>query len=85
MYIAIQHSINDPERFWQTAEKEIPNLPGNLKVVSAYPSPDGKSCNCLWEADSLANVQSFMDQKFGPFAKNYCYEVAPSKAIGLPA
>ncbi len=84
MFVAVQHTINDADRFWQTAEKEIPNLPGNLKLISSYPSPDGKSCNCLWQTASVASLQKYMDETFGPFAKNFCYEVAPSKAIGLP-
>ncbi len=84
MFVAVQHTINNSDRFWQTAENEMPNLPGNLKLLSSYASPDGKSCNCLWEADSVVSLQSYMDEKFGAFAKNLCYEVAPSKSIGLP-
>jgi len=84
MYVAIQHTIHDPENFWQTADKELAALPEGFKIVSVLPNPDGKICNCLWEVESVEALQAMMDDKFGPYAQNLCYEVNPPKAVGLP-
>ena len=84
MKVAVQHTISDVDGFWGMADKELANLPEGLALLSALPSPDGATCNCMWEAESVDAMQSYMDEKFGPFAKNLCYEVAEDKAIGLP-
>ena len=70
--------------FWNRAKEVTENLPGNLKVQSVYPSRDGKTGTCIWEADSAQDVQQFLDKNAGDFAKNYCYEVDMEQAMGLP-
>jgi hypothetical protein len=85
MLIIAHHDISDPEGFWSAAEKTTQNLPGNLKVVGVYPSQDGKTGTCLWEANNVQEVQVFLDQNAGQYAKNFCYEVNVEKSMGLPS
>ncbi len=84
MFVAIQHTISNPDGFWATADRELPNLPDGFTVHSAHPSPDGTLCNCLWEVESVESLQSYMDEKFGAFARNLCYEVEGEKGMGMP-
>ena len=84
MLIIAHHIINDPQAFWSAAEEVTKNLPGNLKVHGVYPSMDGKTGTCLWEAENVQEVQQFLDENAGKFAKNFCYEVNVEKSIGLP-
>jgi hypothetical protein len=84
MLVIAHHNISDPVAFWNKAKEVTENLPGNLKVQSVYPSKDGKTGTCIWEADSAQNVQQFLDKNAGEFAKNFCYEVNMEQAIGLP-
>jgi hypothetical protein len=84
MLIIAHHNISDPEGLWSAAENVTKNLPGNLKIIGVYPSQDAKTGTCLWEGESVQEVQQFLDQNAGQFAKNYCYEVNVEKSIGLP-
>ncbi|HEY5648006.1 MAG TPA: hypothetical protein VIU33_00800 [Nitrospiria bacterium] len=84
MYIAIQHTITDPEK-WQIAVKSFPSkLTKDLKPHTYSPSTDGKRANCLWEADSVEAVKSFVEREFGHCSQNEYYEVDGQSAMGLP-
>jgi hypothetical protein len=85
MLIIAHHNISDPQSFWSAAEQVTKNLPANLKVLSVYPSMDGKTGTCLWEGDSAQSVQTFLDANAAQYAKNTCYEVNVEKSMGLPA
>jgi len=84
MLVIAHHNISDPEGFWAAAQKVTENLPGNLKLHGVYPAMDGKTGTCLWEAENAQDVQQFLDNNAGAYAKNFCYEVNVDKAIGLP-
>ena len=84
MLVIAHHNINDPEGFWGAAEEVTKNLPATLKLHGVYPSRDGKSGTCLWEAGNAQEVQQFLDKNAGQFATNFCYEVNVEKSMGLP-
>ena len=84
MLVIAHHHISDPEGFWAGAQEVTKNLPANLKVLGIYPAMDGKTGTCLWQADNVQEVQQFLDEHAGQFAKNYCYEVNVEKSVGLP-
>jgi hypothetical protein len=84
MLVIAQHNISNAEAFWAAAEEASKNLTATLKVLGVYPSKDGNTGTCLWEAESAEEVQQFLDKKTGDFAKNFCYEINVEKAVGLP-
>ncbi len=84
MFVAIQHTISNPDGFWATADREAPDLPDGFTLHSAHPSPDGTLCNCLFEVESVELLQSYEDEKYGAFATNLCYEVDGKKGMGMP-
>jgi hypothetical protein len=84
MLIIAHHIINDPEAFWSAAQQVTQNLPANLKVHGVYPSMDTKTGTCLWEANTVQEVQKFLDDNAGKYAKNFCYEVNVEKSMNLP-
>ena len=84
MLVIAQHNISNPESFWATAKELTSQLPYTLKLHSVYPSDDMKSGVCLWEAQSTQEVQKFLDDHMGNFAKNNCYKINTTAAIGLP-
>jgi hypothetical protein len=83
MLVIAHHHISDPEGFWTNADQVTKDLPLNLKVLGIYPSMDRKTGTCLWEAENAQEVQQFLDEKAGQFAKNWCYEVDIDKSVGL--
>ena len=85
MLIIAHHDISDPEGFWNAAKQVTSGLPANLKLHSVYPAMDGKTGTCIWEAATVEEVQQFLDQNAGKFAKNSCYEVNVQGSMNLPA
>ena len=85
MLVIAQHTnINDPEAFWSKAQAVVSSTPAGTKVLSVYPSVDGKTGTCIWEADSADQLQKFLDEASEGMATNFCYEVNEAAAIGLP-
>ena len=84
MLVIAQHTINNPDAFWNTAKELTSQLPSTLKLHSVYPSEDMKTGVCLWEAHTTEEVQKFLDDHMGNSAENICYKVNISAAIGLP-
>jgi hypothetical protein len=84
MLIIAHHNVSKPEEFWGAAKEITKNLPGTLKLHGVYPSTDTRSGTCLWEANSVQEVQQFLDKKTGQLAKNFCYEVNVKESMGLP-
>jgi hypothetical protein len=55
-----------------------------MKVLAIYPSKDMKSGTCLWEANTLKEVEQFLEKHVGKVARNVCYELSEKDAVGLP-
>jgi hypothetical protein len=85
MLVIAQHTnINDPEAFWAKAQAVVSSTPAGTKVLSVFPSQDGKTGTCIWEANSADQLQTFLDGASEGLATNFCYEVDEANAIGLP-
>jgi hypothetical protein len=84
MFVIAHHFIQQPEEFWATAQQGAASLPANLKLHSVFPSKDMKTGTCVWEAASVKDVEAFLDERMGSMAKNVCYEVNDTMALGLP-
>ena len=85
MLVIAQHTnITDPAAFWTKAQSVIGNVPAGTKVLSVFPSQDGKTGTCVWEAENVDELQKFLDKESEGLATNYCYEVNETAAIGLP-
>lgn len=84
MLIIAHHNVSDPEGFWAAAKQVTTTLPAGLKLHGVYPATDGKTGTCLWEAETVQEVQQFLDERAGKFAKNFCYEVNVKDSLGLP-
>jgi hypothetical protein len=85
MLVIAHHFVNNPE-FWSTANKVMAEsgVPENLKLHAVFPSTDGKTGTCLWEADTVADVQSWLNKTFSEYADNVTYEVNEAAAMGAP-
>ena len=84
MLIIAHHTISDPAAFWEAAKNVGSMLPPGFKLHSVYPSQDGKTGTCLWEASSAEEVQKFLDDNVGSVSKNFCYAVNEAGAVGMP-
>jgi hypothetical protein len=85
MLVIAQHTrITDPEAFWAKAKSVIGATPPGSSVLSVFPSQDGKTGTCIWEAESAESLQQFLDGASEGLATNFCYEVNEAVAMGLP-
>ena len=87
MIILVNHKINDPGSFWGAAQQSLPNLPeANVKrVIQSLPNADMTEATCLWEAESIADLDNYLRSKVGGTSTEVYYEVNTANAIGLPA
>ena len=85
MLVIAQHTnITDPATFWTKAQSVIGAAPAGTSVLSVFPSQDGKTGTCVWEAGNVDELQKFLDKESAGLATNFCYEVNETAAIGLP-
>ncbi|HUQ67323.1 MAG TPA: hypothetical protein VM101_14265 [Flavitalea sp.] len=86
MLVIAHHFVNNPDSFWAAANKVMAEsgVPKNLKLHAVFPSKDGKTGTCLWEADSPVEVQAWLDKTFSQYANNVTYEVNEAAAMGAP-
>ena len=84
MYIVVNHEISDTSRFWATAQTATAALPDGVKVIHTLPSPDGRKAVCVWEADSVDAVRSFLDPATAGMARNTYFESVNKEGLAMP-
>jgi hypothetical protein len=77
MYVVVQHTFLKPPDAFTRGEKLIKNegAPDGTTGLQFYPARDGSGATCLWESNSVADVQSYVDDTLGDSSRNHCYEV----------
>lgn len=89
MHVTIHHTITDQQKWEQSGKRikelsEQGRLPQGLKGLMFLPSVDGHKADCLWEANSVEALKSFIDRETGGGAKNEYFQVDNAAAMGLP-
>ncbi|MBT2365389.1 hypothetical protein J7E88_08640 [Streptomyces sp. ISL-10] len=86
MYVVVQHKILNPETAFPRGQALIDGIgaPDGSRVLQFYPHVDGSAVTCLWEAESVEDVQRFADETLGDSSINVCYEVDSEKAFAAP-
>ena len=64
MYVVVQHTFLNPPDAFSRGEKLIKNegAPDGTTGLQFYPARDGSGATCLWESNSVADVQSYVDR-----------------------
>ena len=83
MYVIVQHQFKDPRAALARGAKLIKNegAPATVRGLQFYPSTDRSAATCLWESDSVASVQRYVDSTLGDTSDNTCYEVDADMAF----
>ncbi len=91
MYVVVQHRIKDPVAAFSRGAKLIrgEGAPPETQALQFYPSRDQSAVTCLWEGESIAAIQDYVDQTLGSASENRCYEIDTELAfadrpLGLP-
>jgi hypothetical protein len=91
MYVVVHHRFIDPQTAFARGGALIRNdgVPAGARGLQFYPHRDGSSATCLWEANSVSDIQRYVDSTLGDSSENSCYEVDAEQAfaeqpLGLP-
>ena len=84
MHVIAVHNITDPERFGAAVGPTLEKIPSGMTLHSMFPSEDGAQAVCVWEAGSVEDVRSFVDDATVGLARNDYFPVMDAQAIGLP-
>ena len=83
--IAVNHKISNPENFWASAQASLPELPvaGVQRIINVFPAPDNTQTTCVWEADSIDYLNTYLRSKVHDWSQEIYHEINPAAAIGL--
>jgi hypothetical protein len=85
MYLVVHHSVIDREKFQATDPRDIAgNAPAGCRVRYFLPATDTSAADCLWDAESLDLLRSYLDPATRGFCENTYFEVDSELAMGLP-
>ncbi len=89
MYVSVHHTITDSQKWDQITKKmttmvEQGQLPQGLKGLMYLPGTDGRKADCLWEAQSVDALRTFLDREIGTAARNDYFQINSEAAFGLP-
>jgi len=87
MIIVVHHKINNPADFWAAAQKSLPELPadGVNRILQVMPNSDMTEATCLWDADSIELLDSYLRSKVSDWSQETYYELNTAAAMGVPA
>jgi len=85
MYIVVNHTINNAEDFWASAQKNLPRLPeaGVQRVLNIFPNQSMDKATFVWEADSIENLDKYLREKLGSASEETYYQINEAAAMGL--
>jgi hypothetical protein len=81
MYVLIDHSISDPDSFFNTAESALSQMPPTIKLHHTFPTMDGTRAICVWEANTIDEVRNFIEPAVGRFSRNEYFEVPNKEGV----
>ena len=87
MIIVVNHKINNTADFWASAQKSLPELPasGVQRVLQVMPNADMTQATCVWEADSIDALNTYLRSKVSDWSEESYYELNSAAAMGVPA
>jgi hypothetical protein len=87
MKIVVNHQISNPQEFWASAQASLPELPvsGVSRILQVMPNADMTQATCLWEADTVEALDSYLRSKVRDWSKESYMEVNEANAMGVPA
>src|SRR6187455_2117508 len=83
MLVVVQHQLVDPPTAFVRGErlKRAEGAPEAARVLQFLPSRDGTLVTCLWESESVEDLQSYVDETLGDSSRNVCFAVEETAAF----
>ena len=86
MIIVVNHKINNPTEFWDSAGRNLPLLPtsGVKRIIQMLPNIDMTEATCVWEAQTIAALDVYLRRKVFDWSTETYYELNLAHTIGFP-
>jgi hypothetical protein len=84
MFVLVHHTISNPRAFWALSES-AGDLPEGLTLHQTLSAKDGTLATCLWEAESVDAVRSFLEPATDGMAKNEYREAENREGVVFPS
>ena len=83
MYVIVHHQLTDPPTAFERGNRLVARegAPASVRVLQFLPSRDGDVVICVWQAEAVASVQTYVDDTLGDASINRCYEVDAAHAF----
>jgi hypothetical protein len=83
MFVIVHHQLTDPPTAFERGKRLMTGegAPVGVRVLQFLPSRDGDVVTCLWQAEAVASVQTYVDDTLGAASINSCYEVDAEHAF----
>ena len=83
MYVIVNHQLTDPPVALERGKRLMAGdgAPAGVRVLQFFPSRDATAVTCLWQSESLAAVQGYVDSTLGDASVNRCFEVDSERAF----
>lgn len=85
MFVLVQHYVTDVHTFWAAVRHAVPTLPPYLRLHHCFPTKDGSHAVCVWEADSIRDVRSFLETYVGHVGRTLYFPVENAGGIAAPS
>ena len=86
MFVVVQHTFTNPQVAYERGTNLLAGngAPRGTRVLQFLPSMDKSAAFCLWESESVDDVQNYVDSTLGDSSENACFEIDAEIARGLP-
>jgi hypothetical protein len=84
MFVLVEHYVSDVQTFWSAVRHAIRALPGYLALHHCIPTRDGSHAVCVWEAESIRDVKSFIESYIGHASRNLYFPVENGAGVAVP-
>ncbi len=85
MIIVVNHKINNPAEFWESAQRNLPQLPasGVKRIIQVLPNREMTEATCVWEAETIAALDVYLRRKVFDWSTESYYELHIAAASGI--
>jgi hypothetical protein len=84
MFIAVQHTIRDPKKFWEGASQVLSNIPKGSSLHQSFSAPDGKRAICIWESESVDTLRKFLEPMIREISQNDYFAIGNKEGVVMP-
>ena len=85
MYVVVQHHVTDPAKFWPADVAHLATMvPPHLTLHHTLAGVDGSRAVCVWEAESVETLRSWLDPFTAGASVNAYFAAVNKDGVAIP-